>query len=129
MDVTIKTVIENNFLGKYLIPTDNIRQQCSDIIKIYVQEMNAGNDITPILVATTSAAHIGKTMLVSEILNMNEPVYVLDGHHRFIASLNPGAKAYPLKAYFTDRVIDERDIGTLYDYLDSYEYWEKEDVI
>lgn len=129
MDVTIKKVIEKNFLGKYLIPTDNIRQQSSGIVKTYIQEMNEGKDIIPIIVATNSASHIGETMLVSDILKMNEPIYILDGHHRFIASLNPGAKNYPLKAYFTDKVTDERDIGTLYDYLDSYEYWEKTDVI
>lgn len=129
MDDLIKKVIEKNFLGKYLIPTDNIRQQSSAIVKFYIQEMNEGKDITPITVATNPATHIGETMLVSEILKIDEPVYILDGHHRFIASLTPGAKNYPLKAVFVDRVTDERDVGTLYDYLDAYEYWEKTDVI
>jgi len=117
--------IYKEFAGRYLVPTDTIRQQSMDTVKKYIKDMNEGKEVDLIFIATYPASRAGEIVFVSDIVKSTEPIFVVDGHHRYVASLSPDANNYPLRAIFVDREPDCNSISTYYDFLDAYTYWEK----
>ena len=115
----IQEFVEKN----YLIPTDTIRQQGEEIVKQYISTMKDGKAVNAILVATTPVSRVGEVALVSDLIKENTPIFILDGHHWFNASLSPLAKDYPLKAVFINQEPDLNRLEVYYDYLDAYAYW------
>lgn len=115
-------LIRAEFVGKYLIPTDNFRQQSENIIKEYTHRMKNNEKIAPISVTTLdkSADKSALPILVSDIEKLSEPVFIVDGHHRYIAHLNQ--KNYPLMAIWIEYSPDNRMIRDYYDFLEAYEY-------
>ena len=118
----VNEIIKNYFVGKYLLPTDNIRQQSDAIVKNYIRKMKANEAVYMLHVATKDKSRIGQVRLVKDLVKSNTPIYLIDGHHRFIAWLSNSD--YPLQAKFIDYEPYERSVSELYDYLDRYEYFE-----
>lgn len=118
---------EEFFIGRYLIPTDDIRQSSDEIAYKYIRKMKNHCSIPPILVAFSDGVvpleFADKEVQVSNIEKLDTPVFVLDGHHRYYAHLNQ--PDYPLSAIFVNIMPDKLDISQLYDHLDGYEWAKK----
>lgn len=118
---TGKKIVAENFVGKYLVPTDNFSHLLKNSLQNYIRKMRDGKTVCTIVVATEDGTipkgYEWTLVPVSEVEKLPFPVYILDGHHRYYAHLI--CPDYTLNAVFLNCTPDTT-VAEIADLISSY---------